>query len=227
MTRWHLAAAPVSLLVLLYLACQASTGNGQTGSDGSTSLSEGKAEVIAEEESAPRPDDKGDEKKTPPQEKPADKTNPRAEEDEEFADFAFPPTVSDVEYHHNAWYKNDCLRCHETGVEKATVVRHKDMPEILLSAKCRSCHVLIPGQKPVEPKVSEEDALFESYAFPPMIPVSDSHREAWTDDNCLLCHDDGVRGAPIVRHKDMPALLLKSKCRSCHVQVSSSSIPGR
>lgn len=148
------------------------------------------------------------------------------DEEGEFAENAFPPTVSDMKYHHKAWYENDCLRCHETGVGDATEVEHKDMPDILLTAKCRTCHVLIPGQKPIEPKKPDED--FEAFAFPPMIPASASHQDVWRKDNCLLCHEDGgVRDAPIVKHKDMPKLLLKSKCRSCHVQVRSSQIPGR
>jgi len=141
----------------------------------------------------------------------------------EFADFAFPPTISDVDYHKDAWIKDDCLRCHETGVGEATVVKHEGMKPILLAAKCRSCHVLIPGQAPIEPAPSEEDSFFADFAFPPMIPASDSHKDAWTNDNCLLCHEDGVRGAPIVRHKEMPALLLEAKCRSCHVQVRSGA----
>ena len=240
MMRWHWAAAPVSLLVLLYVACQAGTGNGLADNDDSPTGS-GTAAVYAEADEGDPPaapgtgeqGEKPEQEKPKPdkakEEKPAKKPGKEeaTEEEEPFADFAFPPTVSDVEYHQNAWYRDDCLRCHETGVEDATVVSHKDMPEILLTAKCRSCHVLIPGMKPVKPKKSEEDALFEDYAFPPMIPASDSHKEAWHDDNCLLCHEDGVRGAPIVRHKDMPAVLLKSKCRSCHVQVRCSTLPGR
>jgi hypothetical protein len=152
-------------------------------------------------------------------------TDVKNEEDEEFAENAFPPTVSDVKYHTKAWYDNDCMRCHETGVGDATEVKHKDMPEILLTAKCRTCHVLIPGKKPIEPKKTDNE--FEDFAFPPMIPASDSHQDAWYKDSCLLCHEDGVRDAPVVKHKDMPEILLKAKCRSCHVQVRSASIPGR
>jgi len=145
-----------------------------------------------------------------------------------FADNAFPPTVSDVKYHKKAWYENDCLRCHETGVGDATVVKHADMPDILLTAKCRTCHVVIPGKKAITP--AKTDEVYEDYAFPPMIPASDSHQGAWYKDNCLLCHEDGgVRDAPVVLHKskDLPKILLKAKCRTCHVQVRSFFVPDR
>ncbi len=143
-----------------------------------------------------------------------------------FAPDAFPPTLSDTKYHRGAWVKNDCLRCHETGVGDAPRVRHRGMASILLKAKCRSCHVLIRGQKP-RPKRRSEAAQegFAANAFPPMIPDSDSHRAVWTKDNCLLCHESGVKGAPIVRHRGMPPILLKAKCRSCHVQVRASQQP--
>jgi len=210
------------LAALLFVTCQATTGSGQADGVALTTL-----------EPVPNPGAAGD---GTPQEKPKPaasaetkkaqaKTESKADEDDDFADFAFPPTVSDVEYHKDAWYKDDCLRCHETGVGDATAVEHEGMAPILLTAKCRSCHLLIPGQKPIEPRPADDDALFALYAFPPMIPASDSHKEAWLDDNCLLCHETGVRDAPIVRHKDLPPVLLKAKCRSCHVQVRRSVIP--
>ncbi len=130
---------------------------------------------------------------------------------------AFPPTLSDLPYHQKGWKKNDCLRCHETGVGKAPEVHHKGMPKRLLTAKCRSCHVRIPGSKA---KVIKKDPKgFLGNAFPPMIPNSPSHKGVWGNNRCLLCHDSGIRGAPIVKHKEMPRILLKAKCRSCHVQV--------
>jgi len=152
-----------------------------------------------------------------------DPASPEAPSSDEavFAPNAFPPTVSDVKHHQNAWNRNDCLRCHETGVNNATVVKHQGMSEILLTAKCRSCHVLIPGQVAVE--TTSADGEFASFAFPPMMPASVSHREAWKRDNCLLCHETGNRkGAPVVVHEGMPRLLMKAKCRSCHVQVRSA-----
>ncbi len=161
------------------------------------------------------------------------KPAPPAATGDGFADHAFPPTVSDTKYHKNAWMRDDCLRCHETGVGDAPMTEHKAMPAdvkpILLTAKCRSCHVLIRGQKPTPKKAHTGE--FHEFAFPPMIPASESHKGAWTEENCLLCHESGIKGAPVVEHKAMPAdvrpILLKSKCRSCHVQVRASSIPGR
>ena len=149
-----------------------------------------------------------------------------------FADFAFPPTLSDTAHHQRAWLRDDCLRCHETGVQDATVVRHADMPDVLLTAKCRSCHVLIPGSGPAKPKPKPpEEQRFADFAFPPMIPASNDHRGAWNRTDCLLCHEDGTQGAPLVVHQDLPKRLLKAKCRTCHVQVraveASGPAPGR
>ncbi len=134
-------------------------------------------------------------------------------------DNAFPPTLSDVKYHRNAWLKNDCLRCHETGVGDAPEVLHANMAAILLEAKCRTCHVKIPGQEPVMALAAE--SAFESDAFPPMLPASTSHEKAWTTNDCLLCHEDGIKEAPIVTHKGMPKRLKTAKCRTCHVQIRS------
>lgn len=39
--------------------------------------------------------------------------------------------------------------------------------------------------------------------------------------NCLMCHETGAKGAPLVVHKDMPMMLLKAKCRTCHEQIRS------
>ncbi|HHI79130.1 MAG TPA: hypothetical protein ENK02_04055 [Planctomycetes bacterium] len=134
-----------------------------------------------------------------------------------FENNAFPPTLSDLSYHRTGWKKNDCLRCHETGVGKAPEVHHKGMPRRLLTAKCRSCHVLIPGSK--AKVIEKKSSRFLENAFPPMVPASPSHKNVWRNNDCLLCHDSGIRGAPVVKHKGMPRILLKSKCRSCHVQV--------
>ncbi|MCA8978013.1 MAG: hypothetical protein KDC98_25025 [Planctomycetes bacterium] len=138
-------------------------------------------------------------------------------EPRDIAEHAFPPTIPDTKWHQDAWLQDGCLRCHETGVEGAVRVRHVDMPPILLTAKCRTCHVFIPGSKPRlrEPAASP----FDDNAFPPMIPASVSHGAAWWKDDCLLCHEGGLRGAPIVRHEGMPTRLLTAKCRTCHVQV--------
>ncbi|MAE67847.1 MAG: hypothetical protein CMJ18_26635 [Phycisphaeraceae bacterium] len=148
---------------------------------------------------------------------------PAAKSDGKFDANAFPPTLPDTEWHQDAWIRHDCMRCHETGVGEAPTVVHRGMPPILLVAKCRTCHVIAPGSKPRGAKRAAQPnkGLFNANAFPPMIPASGSHRRTWRRDDCLLCHEDGLRGAPIVRHKGMPGILLKSKCRSCHVQVRS------
>jgi len=65
-----------------------------------------------------------------------------------FAAGAFPPTLSDMDYHADAWTRADCLTCHEKGVNDAPQVRHTSLPAAAKDSKCRSCHVLIPGQKP-------------------------------------------------------------------------------
>lgn len=143
-----------------------------------------------------------------------------ADEDPVFAANAFPPVLPDTERHQRAWLRDDCLNCHETGVEAAPIVVHADLPSILLGAKCRTCHVLIPGT-PVPPKAppTPEEEQFAVNAFPPMIPASGSHSQAWVRDDCMLCHEDGTHGAPILKHEGLPRLLLQAKCRTCHVQV--------
>jgi len=153
----------------------------------------------------------------PPQE-PA-RPEPQGPEGEvTFLPQAFPPIMPDTEWHQDAWMRNDCLRCHETGVGEAPVVKHEGMPEILLVAKCRSCHVLVPGAKPRE-RAPTTTGEFAPDAFPPMMPASESHRDAWLRDDCLLCHENGIKGAPKIVHKGMPDILLTAKCRTCHPQV--------
>jgi len=138
-----------------------------------------------------------------------------------FAVAAFPPTIPDREWHQDAWLKNNCLDCHETGVGDAPMIRHKGLPRITWESKCRSCHVLIPGKTEAAP-IAKEDSPYEPWAFPPMLPNNANHAKAWGDRDCLMCHLDGLRGAPVVEHKTgVPRLALKSKCRSCHVQVRS------
>ncbi len=157
-----------------------------------------------------------------PVEHTADKTaltEPSTRAEVIFDDNAFPPTIPDTEWHQKAWWESNCLRCHETGVGDAPMVVHEQMPEIFLSAKCRSCHVLIPGSAPKEKPGEKRLSLFDDNAFPPMVPNSESHNRAWTKDDCLLCHDSGIHGAPVVRHDGLPEILMTAKCRSCHVQV--------
>ena len=63
-----------------------------------------------------------------------------------FAVHAFPPTLSDTEHHRNAWLVLDCLDCHAEGLADAPLIQHRGLPERLLTAQCRTCHVLIAGQ---------------------------------------------------------------------------------
>lgn len=140
-----------------------------------------------------------------------------------FALAAFPPTIPDREWHKNAWFVNDCLSCHETGVGDAPMIRHVGLPEIVFDSKCRSCHVLIPGEANYDTSVPEFDPEtgFASWAFPPLMPNNDKHEQAWGNRNCMMCHEDGIQNAPIVKHVGLPQIALESKCRSCHVQVRS------
>ena len=70
--------------------------------------------------------------------------------DAEFAPGAFPPTMSDTEYHRLDWTRSDCLACHENGANEAPVMRHVSVPEVAKDAKCRTCHVFVAGSSPRE-----------------------------------------------------------------------------
>jgi len=63
----------------------------------------------------------------------------------------------------------------------------------------------VPAQ--LEPTPSPSDTIPMGLAH---IPTSNS---------CLLCHETGIKGAPIIQHEGLPGILLTAKCRSCHVQV--------
>lgn len=148
----------------------------------------------------------------------------------QFADNAFPPPLPDTAWHRDAWMRNDCMRCHETGVADAPEVKHRNMPDVLMTAKCRSCHVLIPGllprsQREAAKEVKGKASRFDDNAFPPMMPNSESHQNAWNKDDCLMCHTRGIQGAPLIRHENLPKILLQSKCRSCHVQTRAIETP--
>ena len=71
-----------------------------------------------------------------------------AQAQSDFAPGAFPPTVSDTDYHRRSWTRSDCLACHETGVQEAPVMRHTSVPALAKDAKCRTCHVFIAGSPP-------------------------------------------------------------------------------
>ena len=53
-----------------------------------------------------------------------------------------------MDYHKNAWTRTDCMTCHEAGVQEAPKLRHVSLPDLAKHAKCRTCHVLVPGQEP-------------------------------------------------------------------------------
>ena len=76
------------------------------------------------------------------------RTTTAAAETSGFAPGAFPPTLSNTDYHDRAWTRTDCLTCHETGVQNAPVTVHKTLTPEAKQVKCRSCHVLIPGSEP-------------------------------------------------------------------------------
>ncbi len=141
-----------------------------------------------------------------------------------FAVAAFPPTMPDQPWHQDAWFVNNCLDCHETGVQDAPMIQHIGLPDIALASKCRSCHVLIEGEALYVAEVDEFDPItgFASWAFPPMMPNNENHDQAWGANSCLLCHEDGTRNAPLIRHEGLPKITLDAKCRTCHVQVRSN-----
>lgn len=55
---------------------------------------------------------------------------------------AFPPMIPNDGFHQDAWAV-DCLMCHERGILDAPVVQHRNLPPILMEAKCRTCHVQV------------------------------------------------------------------------------------
>lgn len=212
--------ASISWIATSALAAMAALGC-RTGEEGAAPRSEG---VAATEPTAPavqEPDRAREQEPKPAQSPTVQEPSGR------FLANAFPPTVPDTEWHRDAWMQQSCLRCHETGVGDAPQVVHRGMPDILLTAKCRTCHVFIPGSKPRPKPEPAADDPFAKNAFPPMIPASDYHAKAWTRDDCLLCHESGVKGAPRIVHEGLPPLLLQSKCRTCHVQVRVVEASGR
>ena len=141
-----------------------------------------------------------------------------------FAVAAFPPTIPDRAWHADAWNTDDCMSCHETGVGEAPMIRHRGLPDLAFESKCRTCHVLIPGKTEMVNRY-EAESLYEDYAFPPMLPNNVNHAGSWNTNNCLLCHENGVRGAPKIRHRMLPPITMEAKCRTCHVQVRSIEAP--
>lgn len=148
-----------------------------------------------------------------------------AEPEEAFTGYAgdaFPPTMPEDSSHTNAWLRQDCLSCHEDGINGATRVAHRGMSRDLMKARCRTCH--LPGNKALAAAegASLEELLFAKNAFPPTLPFNQDHQGAWLRDDCLKCHQNGIAGAPKVIHKGMSELLLEAQCRSCHVTSAPS-----
>ncbi len=42
------------------------------------------------------------------------------------------------------------MTCHEVGVQEAPKLRHVSVPDMAKHAKCRTCHVLVPGLAPAK-----------------------------------------------------------------------------
>ena len=73
-------------------------------------------------------------------------TQPIEAEKGPFAPGAFPPTMSNADYHGRAWTRTDCLVCHEKGVQEAPQMLHVSVPLLAKQAKCRTCHVVIEDE---------------------------------------------------------------------------------
>jgi hypothetical protein len=70
-------------------------------------------------------------------------------EAKDYANGAFPPILTDMDYHRNSWTRDDCLTCHEQGVNDSPKLEHKSgLVEHLKQAKCRTCHVFVAGAQP-------------------------------------------------------------------------------
>lgn len=80
-----------------------------------------------------------------------------AESDASFARNAFPPTLPDDKDHQNPWLQKDCLDCHNSGKNGAQIVRHDGMSKVLLTARCRTCHVLVRKSPPVHQPVNQPE----------------------------------------------------------------------
>ena len=146
-----------------------------------------------------------------------------------YAENAFPPVLPSDDAHVNAWQRDDCMLCHESGLSGAPVVKHVGMSRELLSAKCRTCHVALPAGTPAAdagavlplpkggPQATEGTENFAKNAFPPTMPFDEAHQGAWLRDDCLVCHEVGIGTAPAIVHEGMAKDLLTARCRSCHL----------
>ncbi len=143
--------------------------------------------------------------------------------DGQFARNAFPPPLPDTDLHTDAWGRKDCLLCHTWNVMEAPYVRHEGMPKILLTANCRTCHVMIKDADAGE----EGGTKFMRNAFPPTLPDDKDHADPWLKKGCMDCHEAGKDDAQAVRHDGMSDVLLKASCRTCHVMIRTRDVAGK
>jgi len=130
--------------------------------------------------------------------------------------------MPDTELHANAWVRKDCILCHTWGVLEAPYIRHEGLPKVLMTANCRTCHVLIKDVDMDE----ESGATFTRNAFPPTLPNDKDHANPWLQKDCLDCHESGKDGAQVVRHDGMSKVLLTARCRTCHVLIRTGDTAG-
>lgn len=64
---------------------------------------------------------------------------------------------------------------------------------------------------------SSDSAGFAPGAFPPTISAKEHHKKAWTNKDCMVCHENGINKAPKMIHSSLTELAKQSKCRTCHV----------
>jgi hypothetical protein len=100
-------------------------------------------------------------------------------------------------------------------VQRGSVSQHRPRALAALSGQPYLLDAASAVVIPQEDLMDHEDFLVN--AFPPMLPGSEMHEGAWLRDDCILCHETGVAGAPLIRHRGLPELLRQAKCRSCHV----------
>lgn len=72
---------------------------------------------------------------------------------------------------------------------------------------------------------AEESAFtaFAAYAFPPLLPQNENHSNSWLRKDCLLCHQAGISGAPVIKHESMSDALLSARCRTCHLDAPATA----
>ena len=66
---------------------------------------------------------------------------------------------------------------------------------------------------------------FAPGAFPPTLSGEEYHGRSWTREDCLVCHEIGVKEAPKMRHISLPEIAASAKCRTCHVLIADQKAP--